>query len=104
VNADKERGAPGTAGADINPDHVAREYIGKDVKLTVRDLDELVLIEGEPEALEMLGRMILAQARFTRDCGFEMSPRGPGSAFFTAESTRGLYVHVRRDGPPRPAG
>jgi hypothetical protein len=40
-----------------------------------------------------LGEVLLAQADFEKDDGFEISPDGPGSAFFTEGSTHGFYFH-----------
>lgn len=79
----------------MTPDKICEHFAQTGGKLTVKDLDELVLIEGDPAALEFLGRLLIAQAQFERDCGFEISPAGPGMALFTKDSTRGFYIHVK---------
>ena len=54
----------------------------------------VLLIEGDSRSLTFLAEVILAQASFSEvDCGFEISPGGPGSAFFHPRSTIGLYIH-----------
>jgi hypothetical protein len=53
---------------------------------------DFVLIEGNKAAFEFLGRLFLAHAKAT-DCGFQVSPRGAGSALFKNGSTFGLYLH-----------
>ena len=68
------------------------------MKLTVRLLDStdgsspLVLIEGSSETLTKLARVISSVAKAV-DCGFEISPLGPGQAHFDNTSSHGLYVH-----------
>lgn len=77
------------------PDEVCAEYARRGTKLTVRELgdgDELILIEGESNALEFLGHLLLAQASFG-DCGFQIAPRGAGKGLFSKESTKGIYIH-----------
>lgn len=78
--------------AGVSPDQVCREAAGKGVALSVRLLEDVVLIEGDQATLEFLGRLLLAQAAFSDD-GFEVSPRGPGSALFSSESPLGIYIH-----------
>lgn len=74
-------------------DDVCENYARKKVKLTVRLLDdEDVLIEGTPEALEFLGKLLLAHVADKGD-GFHLSPRAAGSIFFSPESTKGIYFH-----------
>jgi hypothetical protein len=80
------------------PDKVCSEFAELGLKISVRDLDELVLIEGEPAALEFLGRLLIAQAHFTKDSGFQIGPTIAGQALFTDDSTRGFYIHVLRGG------
>lgn len=76
-----------------SPDEVARMYAPKDPKLTIRVLDdEHLLIEGSSEALRMLGELLAAVAA-SEDCGFQISPSGPGSALFSEEATMGVYLH-----------
>ena len=85
----------------MKPDTVCARYgaaKGKK-KLTVQTYREnetgadMVLIEGEAEALEFLGSVLRAQAKFKRDCSFFLGPRTAGYGFFTRESSHGIYIH-----------
>jgi len=64
-------------------------------KLTIAKLDrDTVLIEGSADALEFLGQFVLAHSRAdSDDCHNGLSPKGAGNAWFTKESTLGLYLH-----------
>ena len=78
----------------MTPDEVCERYATQDIKLTCRMLeDDHILIEGSHEALEFLGNLLLAQARFDQDCGIELSPNGAGSALFDRNSEKGIYIH-----------
>jgi hypothetical protein len=84
----------------MSPDEVCREFSAKNVqkempRLTIRFVDEsrdTILIEGEPAALEFLGKLLLSQAEY-QDCGFEIGPNTAGSIFFSKESTLNIYIH-----------
>lgn len=62
----------------MKPDAVCAAYAEKKrrKKLTIQTYKEkktgadMVLIEGEADALEFLGNVLLAQAKFEKDCGF----------------------------------
>jgi hypothetical protein len=86
------------------PDKICAKYAGENKvptkkKLTVKIIPEdengpaIVLIEGEQEALEFLGRLLLSQARFKLDCGFQIGPKSAGNALFKRNSTHGIYIH-----------
>jgi hypothetical protein len=83
------------------PDHVCVEYADKKglKKLTVQTYKEdetgadMVLIEGQTDALEFLGNVLLAQAKFGKSCHFFFGPRTAGFRFFTKKSTHGIYIH-----------
>ncbi len=76
----------------MRSDDVCEEYAAKNVKLTVRLLDdEDVLIEGNSEALEFLGQLLLAHA--AEEHGRHLGPDGAGSVFFSRESTKGIYIN-----------
>jgi hypothetical protein len=80
---------------NLTPDSVCRTYADKKIKLTLRTLEndeDTILIEGEPEALEFLGQLLLAQA-VSKDCGFQLGPTGAGRTLFSKESTKGMYIH-----------
>jgi hypothetical protein len=53
---------------------------------------DTVSLEGTSAALEFLGHLLLAQARY-RDCGLQFGPRSAVSRCFSQESTHNLYVH-----------
>lgn len=76
------------------PDYVCEEYSEKDVKITIKKLNkDFVLIEGDKVSLEFLGKLLIAQANFEDDCGFQMSPDGAGCSFFSNDSKFGIYIH-----------
>jgi hypothetical protein len=77
----------------MKSDDICDTYARKNVRLTVRLLnDEDVLIEGDPDALEFLGSLLLAHAR-EKTCGRNIGPHAAGNAFFTKDSTMGIYIH-----------
>ena len=62
-----------------SPDKICQEYSDKKVRVTITKLDnETILFEGNQEELEFIGNLIIAQARFKEDCGFQISPNGAG--------------------------
>jgi hypothetical protein len=76
------------------PDMVIERFCTDGRKLTVRSLeDNMVLIEGDAEALAALGSLLLAQARAGQTCGFQIAPDGAGQAAFSSDSNMGLYIH-----------
>jgi hypothetical protein len=78
----------------MTPDEICEKFAAREVKITCRMLeDDLVLLEGTREGLEMLGNLILAQAKFDQDCGIELSPIGAGSALFNRNSDKGICIH-----------
>ena len=64
-------------------------------KVTVAKLNrDMVLIEGTATGLEFLGQYLLAHSRSEPgNCHYWLSPKGPGSAWFTTDSTLGVYLH-----------
>ena len=76
----------------MSPDDVVGQAADKGTRISVNILDDLIVIEGESEALLMLSDLLAAHAR-GKDCGFQISPAGAGSALFTDKSTHGLYLH-----------
>jgi len=51
-----------------------------------------MLIEGSREDLLRLSERLRYVAD-EEDCGYELSPRGPGCILFNAASSHGVYVH-----------
>jgi hypothetical protein len=77
----------------METDEICEMYAEKNVKLTVRLLeDEDVLIEGTSDALEFLGNLLLAHVKGKED-GRHISPFSAGCIFFSPESTKGIYIH-----------
>jgi len=77
-----------------SPDSVCESFADLAETITIRALEEgEVLVEGSAAALEFLGNLLLAQARYRNDCGFHISPAGAGSALFSPSSTLGIYIH-----------
>jgi hypothetical protein len=76
----------------MRPDEICREYSERTIKLRIRNLKDVVLVEGTAEALEFLGKLFLAQSR-AQDDGFEIAPNGPGEYFFDRASEKGVYIH-----------
>ena len=76
------------------PDDVCKAFADQEIKLSISNMDEeTVLIEGDEISLEFLGHLILRQARFGKDCGFQISPKGTGKTFFAEQSKTGVYIH-----------
>ncbi len=60
-------------------------------KVTIRDLDnDYILIEAPAKGLRFLGELLLAQAEFSKDCGFQIDW---GSKFFDRSFKKGIYIH-----------
>jgi hypothetical protein len=79
------------------PDAVCARFAQKRaLKVALLPTDEeggdFVLFEGTKTAYQFLGRLFLAHAK-AQDCGFQISPKGAGSALFKNGSTFGLYLH-----------
>src|ERR1700730_15616546 len=79
------------------PDDVCARFAKKQMlKVALLPADEgggdYMLLEGNKAAYEFLGRLFLAHAK-AHDCGFQISPKGPGSALFKKGSAFGLYLH-----------
>ena len=84
----------------MNPDNVCAEYADKRgmEKVAIQifqdeDGGDWVLIEGEAPAIEFLGNILIAQAKFEKDCSFFFGPESAGNIFFTKNSTHGICIH-----------
>lgn len=82
----------------MSTDDITRQAVGE-VQLCTRILKSkegegvnLLLIEGDSATLRYLGELLLAAAE-EEDCGFSISPSGPGQVFFAAGAEMGLYIH-----------
>jgi len=77
-----------------NPDRVCAKR-PHDVQIKVGPMPEdpaYVLIEADAEGFKFLSELFAAHAN-AEDCGFQISPLGPGSAVFAPGSVLGLYLH-----------
>jgi|HubBroStandDraft_6_1064221.scaffolds.fasta_scaffold22781_5 hypothetical protein len=62
-------------------------------KLTVRKLSrDCVLIEGNSDSLKFLAHILLALTD-EEDCGFQISPKSAGKAWFAKDAQLGIYLH-----------
>lgn len=79
----------------MRPDDVCEAYGNNKrwKRITIQIDEDMVLVEGEAEALEFVGNLFLAQAKYEKDCSFFLGPKTAGRAFFTKKSTHGLYIH-----------
>jgi len=77
----------------MTTDEICAAYADRDVKVTCRTMDGSVLLEGNREALEFLGNLLLAQANDVNCCYKSIDPNGAGNALFTNKSNLGLYIH-----------
>ena len=74
---------------------VCSQFADRGVQISVTPLPgyaTTLLIEGDKMAFELLSKLFLAHADGS-DCGFEVSPRGPGNALFARGANLGLYLH-----------
>ncbi|HET9225985.1 MAG TPA: hypothetical protein VFR31_04920 [Thermoanaerobaculia bacterium] len=78
------------------PDDICDKFYDRGIRLLLKQIDgeepPIVLIEGDRKSLEFLAELIMAQARFTKDSGFQIFPSGPGGSFFSPGSL-GIYIH-----------
>ena len=58
----------------MTPDEVCASHADRKVKITARAMDDLLLFEGDREALEFLGNLLLAQANDERSGVEPVSP------------------------------
>ena len=89
------------------PDSVCEKYSELGARISIRPLDEdYMLIEGPALDLEFLGEPLIARARYQEDCGFQISPAGPGQARTSGVTLRdfprwGVVLRIGR-GPCHP--
>ncbi len=77
----------------MSPDKICEEYHNKGSKISIIVENDLVYIEGKKADLEFLGKLILAQANFSEDNSFHISPTGAGNDLFNSDSTHGICIH-----------
>jgi hypothetical protein len=84
----------------LPPDKVWKQFARRKFALTTeliaaeRGAAQLpdVLLDGSKASLECLASVILAVAN-DQDCGYEFSPKGPGSAYFSLNAELGVCIH-----------
>ena len=76
----------------METDDIVERHANNGVQVTIKVVEDFVLIEGTREALDFLSELLSAQAK-SGDRGFQISPTGAGNALFSSESTHGIYVH-----------
>jgi hypothetical protein len=84
----------------MTPDGIVAEYKAKGGKITLQMLrdrpdhyNQYILFEGNASALEFLGRLFIAQAKYKTDCEFHLAPIGQGGVFFSKDSNLGIFIH-----------
>jgi hypothetical protein len=89
-------------GEKLSPNEICDAYAEEKVGLEIRvlrdnkdDPNQLVLIQGTKNALEMLSRLIFAIAQDEKSdkSSFSISPRGAGSMHFNKSSEFGVYIN-----------
>ena len=73
---------------------VIEHFADAGAKLTVNLLEDSdLLIEGDAKSLEFLANYLLAYVNGDEHAR-NIGPNSAGSDFFTAKSTKGLYIHI----------
>jgi hypothetical protein len=75
------------------PDDICEKYSKQKINLNIEYKDDFIIISGNRNTLEFIGNLILAQAEYKKDNGFQISPNGAGKKFFTKTSKIGLYIN-----------
>lgn len=83
----------------METDEICVRYANEAVGIVLRLLEDesgqtrTVLAEGQPNALRMLGELLIAVADGSSGDSFHISPFGPGSIHFDRTSELGIYIH-----------
>lgn len=84
----------------MKTDEICERYEDECVKINVSLLvDEdtsdpsTVLVEGNANALKMLGELFIAVAEEKENESFSISPFGPGNIHFSEDAKLGIYIH-----------
>lgn len=82
----------------MKPDDICEKYSERRIKILTKNLTKnIILIEGNSEALEFVGQLFLALSKSKEDCGFQISPSGAGKMFFKPSASKGFYIHRLHD-------
>lgn len=71
---------------------VLKKYGNTSPKILLKVKENMLILETDTRGLAFLGNLILAHAK-ENDCGFQISPRGPGNKYFSSKSSVGIYLH-----------
>ncbi len=82
-----------TKGSKMTPDELCAAANAEEIKIKMTHEADYIVIEGDTKTLEFLGNLFIAQAKFQKDCGFQMAYGGAGSSFFVPSSNVGLCIH-----------
>jgi len=74
------------------PDKLCLKFAASGEKITIKEEEDFILIEGTKESLIFLSNLFAAQSK-ANDDGFHLSPFGAGSHLFSKKSTKGIYIH-----------
>ncbi|MFA5260385.1 MAG: hypothetical protein WC450_04080 [Candidatus Omnitrophota bacterium] len=76
-----------------SPDNVCEQHSNENINLNICVEDNMVFIKGDRISLCFLSKLLMAQAEFEGDDGFQISPFGAGRIFFDSKSKYGVYIH-----------
>lgn len=83
----------------METDDICVRYADEAVGIVLRLLEDddgqtrTVLAEARPNALRMLGELLIAVADGNSGDSFHISPFGPGNKHFDTKSKLGIYIH-----------
>lgn len=69
------------------------EEFSEDIKLKLTVKDGLVFIDGSGKSLKWLAKVMDAYAGQDFEDDFWITPKGPGSVYFSKGSTHGIYLY-----------
>jgi hypothetical protein len=75
-----------------SPDLIHLEYQNKTIEIKIETIEDYVVIRGNKDTLEFIGKLILAQSAFKEDDSYFIHPNGAGNKFFSKESKLGIYI------------
>jgi hypothetical protein len=74
-----------------SPDRICAKYATKKTSVVIRQLDDdTIMIEAPAAGLRFLAELLLAQAGFAKDCGFQLDR---AAKQLDDSSEKGLYIH-----------
>jgi hypothetical protein len=76
----------------MKPDDICKEYSDTQCNLAIEKYKDYIVIKGNKESLEFIGKLLIAQATYEKDDSFQIAPKGAGSYFFSKKSKYGVYI------------